>query len=198
MILGVNTAQNGSKTPEYYSFEGCYVPTTYHCIQTKMKKTRVWKKCQIDFRFCLPRRFSNFGYVFKLALKLHWLADTQRRYSCLYDALSFYRRLMTLQWRRVSTGYFLKKVVPSCSKCEITYRFSKTLENTYEGLQFSEVTGLQPATLPKIDPFKAMKQRFQRRIHQSLPHSFNLFNKCRRLVIFKQLDHSINWIHLNG
>ena len=34
--------------------------------------------------------------------------------------------------------YFLKKVVPSCSKCEITYRFSKTLENTYEGLQFSE------------------------------------------------------------
>ena len=36
--------------------------------------------------------------------------------------------------------YFLKKVVPSCSKCEITYRFSKTLENTYEGLQFSEVT----------------------------------------------------------
>ena len=50
---------------------------------------------------------------------------------------------MTLQWRRVcplGRRYFLKKVVPSCSKCEITYRFSKTLENTYEGLQFSEVT----------------------------------------------------------
>ena len=70
---------------------------------------------------------------------------------------------MTLQWRRVcplGRRYFLKKVVPSCSKCEITYRFSKTLENTYEGLQFSEVTGLQPATLLKIDSFIDMKQRF--------------------------------------
>ena len=133
-----------------------------------MKKKKVWKECQINFRFfendieisffSLPRRFLNFSYVFKLALKLHWLADTQRRYSCLYDALSLYRRLMTLQWRRVSTGYFLKKVVPSCSKCEITYRFSKTLENTYEGLQFSEVTGLKPATLLKIDSFIDMKQ----------------------------------------
>ena len=27
-------------------------------------------------------------------------------------------------------------------KCKITYRFSKTLENTYEGVQFSEVAGL--------------------------------------------------------
>ena len=174
-----------------------------HCIQTKMKKTKVWKDCQINFTlfrtdifeqrfvsneksfFSLPRRFLNFSYVFKLALKLHWLADTQRRYSCLYDALSLYRRLMTLQWRRVSTGYFLKKVVPSCSKCEITYRFSKTLENTYEGVQFSEVTGLQPATLLKIGSFIDMKQRFQRRIHKNLPHSFNLFDKCRRLFMFK-------------
>ena len=56
--------------------------------------------------------------------------------------------------------YFLNLVVPSCSKCAITYRFSKTLENTYEGIQFSEVTGLQPATLLKIDSFIDMKQRF--------------------------------------
>ena len=68
--------------------------------------------------------------------------------------------------------YFLKKVVPSCSKYEITYRFSKTLENTYEGLQFGEVTGLQRATLLKIDSFIDMKQRFQRRINKHLPHSF--------------------------
>ena len=81
--------------------------------------------------------------------------------------------------------YFLKKVVPSCSKCEITYRFSKTLEITYEGLQFSEVTGLQLASLLKIDSFIDMKQKFQRGIHKSLPHSFNLFGKCRRLLIFK-------------
>ena len=40
--------------------------------------------------------------------------------------------------------------------------FNKTLENTYERLPFSEVTGLPPATLPKIDSFIDMKQRFQR------------------------------------
>ena len=137
--------------------------------------------------FGLPRRFLNFSYVFKLALKLHWLADTQRRHSCLYEALSSYRRLVTLQWRLcpLDRTYFLKKVVPICSKCKITYRFSKTLENTYEGVQFSEVTGLQPATLLKIDSFIDMKQRFQRRIHKYLPHSFNLFDKCRQLFIFK-------------
>ena len=56
--------------------------------------------------------------------------------------------------------YVFKKVVPSCSKCEITYRFSKTLENAYEGLQFSEATGLQSATLLKIDSFIDMKERF--------------------------------------
>ena len=71
-------------------------------------------KCNLCFS--LPRRFLNFSYAFKLALKLHWLADTQRRYS-----------------------------VPSCSKCEITYRFSKILENTHEGVQLSEVTGLTPS-----------------------------------------------------
>ena len=81
--------------------------------------------------------------------------------------------------------YFLKKAVPSCSKCEITYRFIKTLENTNEALDFGEVTGLQPATLLKIDSFIDMKQRFQRRVHKNLPRSFNLFDKCRRLFIFK-------------
>ena len=84
--------------------------------------------------------------------------------------------------------YFLKKVIPSCSKFEITY----------EGVQFSEVTGLQPATLLKIDSFIDMKQRFQRCVHKNLPHSFNLLDKCRRLFIFKYLDHSINWKYLNG
>ena len=54
---------------------------------------------------------------------------------------------------------FLKKVVPSCLKCKLSYRFSKTLENTYEKVQFSEVTGLEPATLLKIDSFIDMKQR---------------------------------------
>ena len=44
--------------------------------------------------------------------------------------------------------------------------FSKTLENTYEGLPFSEVTGLPPATLLKIDSFIDMKQRFQRHIQK--------------------------------
>ena len=59
--------------------------------------------------------------------------------------------------------YFLKKVVSSCSKYEITFRFRKTLENTYEGFQFSGVTVLQPATSLKIESFIDKKQRFQRR-----------------------------------
>ena len=63
--------------------------------------------------------------------------------------------------------------------------FSKTLENTYEGVQLSEVEDLQPATLLKIDSFIDMKQRFQRCIHKNLPHSFNLFDMCRQLFIFK-------------
>ena len=81
--------------------------------------------------------------------------------------------------------YFLKKVVPSCSKYKITYRFCKTLDNTYEGVQFSEVTGLHPVILLKIDFFIDMKQRFQNSIHQNLLHSSNLFDKCRQLFIFK-------------
>ena len=80
---------------------------------------------------------------------------------------------------------FLKKVVPSCSKCAITYRFIKTLENTYERLQFSEVIGLHSAALLKIDSFIDMKQRFQRCIHKNLPNSFNLFGKRRQLFILK-------------
>ena len=67
----------------------------------------------------------------------------------------------------------------------MTYRFSEALENTYEGVQFSEAAGLQPSTLLKVDLFIDMKQRFQRRIHKNLPHSFSLFDKCRRLFIFK-------------
>ena len=69
-------------------------------------------KCEIFFS--LPRIFLNFCYVFKLPSKLHWLADTQRRYSCLYNALSSYGLLMTLQWCLVPNGQevFLKK---SCS-----------------------------------------------------------------------------------
>ena len=78
---------------------------------------RMWDKFQIftdwyfrisfvsnaKYFFRLPWRFLNFNYVFKLALKLHWQADTQHRYSRLYDASSSYRRLMKLQWRHVST-----------------------------------------------------------------------------------------------
>ena len=54
-----------------------------------------------------------------------------------------------------------------------TYRFSKTLENTYEGVQFSEVADLQPATLLKINSFIDTKQGFQRRIDKKFPPSFN-------------------------
>ena len=69
-------------------------------------------------------------------------------------------------------GTSFKKLSP------ITYRFSKTLENTYEGVQFSEVTGLQsPTLLLKTSSFIDMKQRFQTRIHKNL-HSFNLFDNC--------------------
>ena len=82
-------------------------------------------------------------------------------------------------------------------KCQITYSFRKTLENTYEGVQYSEVAALQPAALLKINSFIDMKQEFRRRIPNYLLHSFNLFDKCRQLFISKQLDYPINWMHLD-
>ena len=50
----------------------------------------------------------------------------------------------------------------------MTYRFSKTLENTYEGVQFSEVAGLQPATLLKISSFIDINQVFLKRSQKYL------------------------------
>ena len=128
----------------------------------------------------LPWRYLNFSYVFKLPLKLHWQMNTQRRYSRI-DASSSYTCLMTLQWRRVSTGceVFYKK------NYEITYGFSKTFRNIYEGVKLSGVAGLQRATLLRINPSIDMMQGFQRSILKILPHFFNLFNKCRQLLIFK-------------
>ena len=66
---------------------------------------------------------------------------------------------------------------------------SARLENTYEGLHLSQVTGLQPATLLKMDFFIDKKQRFLRRIHKNLPHSFNLY-----LISVDGCSYSNNWI----
>ena len=56
----------------------------------------------------------------------------------------------------------------------MTYRFSETLESTYEGVQSRAVAaGFHPATLLKKDSLLDIKQRFQRRIHKNLPHFFN-------------------------
>ena len=71
------------------------------------------------------------------------------------------------------------------NKVRDNLQISQTLENTYEGVQFSEVAGLPPAHLLRIDFFIGMKQRFQRRIHKNFPRYFNLFNKCRQLFLFK-------------
>ena len=82
-------------------------------LDSEKEKTlkRVWDKFQIfqtdileyssvskvKFFFSLPWRLLNFIYVFKLALKLHWLAGTQCCYSCR-------KRLITLQWCCMFTG----------------------------------------------------------------------------------------------
>ena len=50
----------------------------------------------------------------------------------------------------------------------MTYRFSKTLENTYEGVQFREVAGWQPATLLKISSFIDINQVFLKRSQKYL------------------------------
>ena len=57
-----------------------------HIFQTDISEQRSISNAKSFFS--LPRRSLNFSNVFKLALKLHWLVDTQRRYNCLYDALS--------------------------------------------------------------------------------------------------------------
>ena len=181
------------------------------CIETKIKKTKVslkkmsdkfqifsdWYfrikfcfKCKIFFQLTLD--ILKFQYVFQSALKLHWLAETQRHWSCLYDVSSSYSRLVTLQWRRVSTGseVFLKR---RCSwfwktKCEITYSFIKTLEHTYERVQFSEGARLQPATLLKINFFIYKSKDFR-----------GVFTKiCRILSIYLlgvgSCSYSNHWI----
>ena len=68
-------------------------------------------------------------------------------------------------------------------KNDITYRFSKTLKNTYEGVQFSEVADLQPANTSKD-----MKQGFQTLIHKKFLHSFNLFDKYTAVQIIGSLN----------
>ena len=87
---------------------------------------KVWKECRINFSFFhtdisnkvlfeMRNLFSAYprdsDYVFELAW--HWLADTQRLYSCLYNILSSYRCLMKLQWDSVSTE--LEVFLKSCS-----------------------------------------------------------------------------------
>ena len=83
--------------------------------------------------------------------------------------------------------YFLKKVVPSFEKRKARQLtdLAKSLKILIKGVQFSEVAGLQPATLLKIDSFIDMKRRFQRRIHKNLTHSFDFFDKCKQLLKFK-------------
>ena len=49
------------------------------CIEKEMKKTKAW----LRFLIKIPWRFLTFKDVFKWALKLLSLADTQRRYSRL-------------------------------------------------------------------------------------------------------------------
>ena len=53
-------------------------------------------KCEIFFQLT-P------GILFIFELACHWLTDTHRRFSCLYDVFSSYICLITMQWRRVST-----------------------------------------------------------------------------------------------
>ena len=78
--------------------------------------------------------------------------------------------------------YFLKKVVPSFEKARQLTDLAKSLKMLIKRVQFSEVAGLQPATLLKIDSFIDMKRRFERRIHKNLTHSFDFFDKCKGAV----------------
>ena len=104
------------------------------CIKTKVKKKNNWKKCHLKFWFfrlifsnkvlfqmwklfvSLHQRLLNFSRVFKLALKLHWLADTVTAVYTMpchrIDILWHSNDVMSPLRRR----YFLKKVVPSSSQ----------------------------------------------------------------------------------
>ena len=66
--------------------------------------------------------------------------------------------------------YFLK-IVPSFEKQSA--RYLTDLVKPLKVLMKEFILERVPATLLKIDSFKDMKQRFQRRIHKNLPHSFN-------------------------
>ena len=107
-----------------------------------------WKRQQLEklmFLTEIPWRFLNFSYVFKWALKVLWLANTQCRYSRLYDAS------LSCRWGlwscndivcTVGGGYFLKKVVPNSDKLTVLGKHFKIFikdsiikEFIYKGVQ---------------------------------------------------------------
>ena len=92
------------------------------------------------------------------------------------------RFLIEILWRFYSFSYVFKWALK-------LLWLSKTFGYTYEGVQFSEVSAFQPATLPKINSFIDMKQKLERHIHKILPRSFSLFDKCRQLY-----SYASNWI----
>ena len=59
-------------------------------------------KCEIFFQF--TPEILKFQLCFLISIKTTLPGGHSTSFSCLYDALSLYRRLMALQWRRVSTG----------------------------------------------------------------------------------------------
>ena len=64
---------------------------------------------RLRFFIMIPWRFFNFSHFFKWTLKLHWLGmSLQPSIRCLLS----YKRLKTLQWRRVSATWevFLQKI----------------------------------------------------------------------------------------
>ena len=82
---------------------------------------------------------------------------------------------------------FFKRTAPGCPLCRRYFlkdvlsfeqrdnlQIQQNIESTYEGVQSIKVLAadFQAMTLLKIDSLTDIQQRFQRRIHKNLPHSF--------------------------
>ena len=132
------------------------------CFQSLKRmpdKFKIFSDWYFRIKFC-----GNSVYVFKLAW--HWLADC----SVVTTVYTTSCRRKDVLWRcnNIVCPLYRTNFLKSAPN------FSKTFESTYEGFQSREAAAdVQPATLLKRDSFIEIMQRFQKRIHKNLPHSFN-------------------------
>ena len=135
---------------------------------TKSKKIELWRVYS-----CLERRTKPMGCHVPFVSRQKWKRQKFEKIEILDRG--------TLEILKFQFSF-------EKTKCEITYSFSKILENTYEGVQFSKVASLQPAALLKINSCIDISKDFR-----------GVFTKIYRiisiyLISVDSCSYSNNWV----